>query len=70
MELPPDAVWVLGEGKRPENAVKVSLHGGTIRVRLWIEAQEAVLEVEDEGIGIPAEALPRVFEPFYPGLRT
>jgi signal transduction histidine kinase len=47
------------------NAVKYSPAGGTIRVRVARHDGEAVLEVTDEGIGIPAEAQPRLFEPFF-----
>ena len=47
------------------NAVKYSPQGGTVRVRVARQDGEAVLEVADEGIGIPAEAQARLFEPFY-----
>lgn len=39
--------------------------GGMIRVRVAQEDAVAVLEVRDEGIGIPPAAQPRLFEPFY-----
>ncbi len=48
-----------------DNAIKYSRPGGTIRVRLAVEDRHAVLEVADRGIGIPATALPRIFERFY-----
>jgi signal transduction histidine kinase/ActR/RegA family two-component response regulator len=46
------------------NAAKYTPHGG--RVRLWASAEdgEAVIQVEDSGTGIPADALPKVFEMF------
>ncbi|MGI8856012.1 MAG: GAF domain-containing protein [Thermomicrobiales bacterium] len=47
------------------NAVKYSPDGGTIRVRVDGTEDEARLAVIDEGIGIPPEALARVFERFY-----
>lgn len=46
------------------NAVKYSPRGGAITVRVRQEGDDAVLEVEDHGLGIPAAALPRLFERF------
>lgn len=48
-----------------ENAAKYSPGGGTIRLAATMEAAELVVVVEDSGPGIPLEALPRLFEPFY-----
>jgi signal transduction histidine kinase len=45
-----------------ENAVK---YGGRTRVRVSIEANEAVADVIDDGLGVPEDDLERVFEPFY-----
>ncbi len=49
------------------NAVKYSPEGGHIWMRLHRRGDNAVLEVEDEGPGIPAEERPRVFEAFFQG---
>lgn len=48
-----------------ENAVKYSEHGDTVTVRVNSDSENATIEVIDEGIGISAEHLDRVFERFY-----
>jgi signal transduction histidine kinase len=40
-------------------------NGGAMHVRLRREHQFAVVEVEDEGEGIPPELLPRIFELYF-----
>ena len=46
------------------NAFKFTLDGG-VTVRLKRDAQHAVLEVEDTGVGVPEQELPRLFQRFY-----
>lgn len=46
------------------NAIKYSPEGGEITVRLETAAERVVLVVRDRGIGIPAAALPRIFQRF------
>jgi len=46
------------------NAIKFSPPGGKIQVRLGLEEDGILLEVKDHGQGIPAEALPHLFQPF------
>lgn len=46
------------------NAVKYSPQGGTVRLRTWLEGDTVRLSVSDEGIGIPADQLGKVFERF------
>jgi PAS domain S-box-containing protein len=46
------------------NAAKYTPAGGTIWVKLTLEGQEVVTRVEDNGVGIPTEMLPRIFELF------
>ena len=48
-----------------ENAVKYNRRGGFVRVSVDMGEETATITVEDNGIGIPAEDLPRVFERFY-----
>ena len=47
------------------NAVKYAPEGGAIEVCVWAEDGVAHLAVRDHGVGIPAEALPHIFERFY-----
>jgi PAS domain S-box-containing protein len=52
------------------NAAKYTDRGGQIRVRSFAEAESAVVEISDNGIGIPAELLPRIFDLFVQGDRA
>ena len=47
-----------------ENAIKFS-SSGTVRLSLEIDEQAATLAVEDQGPGVPPEALPHLFDRFY-----
>jgi K+-sensing histidine kinase KdpD len=47
------------------NAVKYTPSGGSVAVRAWSENGQIKVEVSDTGIGIPEEALPRIFNEFY-----
>ena len=47
------------------NAIKYSPEGGTIELYLSGNAERLVVRVSDEGIGIPQDALQRLFQPFF-----
>lgn len=47
-----------------ENAARATRNGGTIWVKLSVEDDEAVVKVEDDGVGISPELLPRIFDLF------
>jgi two-component system CheB/CheR fusion protein len=77
--LPAEKVPVLGDPARLQqacvnlltNAIRFSPAGGRVRVTLLREPDRAILEVRDEGEGIPVDDLDRIFELFYqrePGL--
>jgi signal transduction histidine kinase len=69
----PTAVGVRGDARRLrqvftnllENAVKFSLPDGAVTVRIVAEAGWSVVHIEDAGIGIAADAVAHVFDPFY-----
>lgn len=70
---PDSAVTIEGDQKRLkqllvnllDNAIKYTPAGGSARLALTVEDSSAIIEVSDTGRGIPATALPHVFERFY-----
>lgn len=72
VELTEEPVPVTGDAHRLEqilsnllsNALKYTAPGGTIRVALEREGGDAVLTVEDTGVGIEPDLLPKVFDIF------
>jgi signal transduction histidine kinase len=73
-----ESAWVDADATRIEqvmgnlvtNALKYTPAGGRIDIRVQHEANQAVLEVSDNGPGIPPTLLPRVFDLFVQGERT
>jgi signal transduction histidine kinase len=48
-----------------DNAIKYNKTNGKIFVRNYISNKHVYIEITDTGIGIPKEAVSRVFDPFY-----
>jgi signal transduction histidine kinase len=73
LALDPEPAMVEGDHARlrqltvilVDNAIRHSPSGGNVRVRVRSDRREATLEVEDEGLGIRPEDMPRVFERFW-----
>ena len=52
------------------NAVKYTSHGGRALARIGRDERHAHVTVSDDGVGIPADVLPHVFEQFVQGEST
>jgi PAS domain S-box-containing protein len=73
-----DVVWVDADPVRLDqiilnlltNAVKYTPAGRTIRLQTFADGDHAVLRVEDEGVGIASDLLPRIFGLFVQGDHT
>jgi PAS domain S-box-containing protein len=48
-----------------DNAIDATNGEGRLVIRTLSEDDQVVVEIEDNGMGIPADALHRIFEPFY-----
>jgi len=48
-----------------DNAIKYTPSGGNVTVKVFTKENKAVAEVRDNGIGIPSEAVLRVFDRFF-----
>ena len=78
LELPTEPVCVFADPTRAEqivmnlltNAAKYTKNGGRVTVRATTDANEAVIEVIDTGVGLPPELLNRVFDLFAQADRT
>jgi len=78
VKVPPHALLVDGDAPRLTqlfanlltNAAKYTDPGGHIVVQVGQVDDRVVVEVRDDGMGITAELLPRLFEPFVQGPRA
>ena len=52
------------------NAAKYTEAGGRIQLIAGVEGGEVVIRVRDNGVGIPPEMLPRIFDLFAQGDRS
>ncbi len=68
-------IYVIGDENRIkqvlinllDNAFKFTNENGIVRLSVSKEVNQLVLEIEDNGIGIPEEDLPNIVEKFYKG---
>lgn len=75
IEVQSQPTWVYADSNRIaqvidnllNNAVKYTPATGRIRVSVTSQGEFAILRVEDTGVGIAAEVLPHVFDPFLQG---
>ncbi len=73
LEIPNEPLWIEADRQRLtqvianliDNAIKYSPSGGEVRVSVHPHPEGVELVVSDEGIGIPREQLPKLFERFY-----
>ena len=72
VSIPPEPIWLNADVSRMEqvlvnlltNAAKYTGEGGRIWMTVQHEGDECVLRVRDNGVGIPQELLPRIFDLF------
>jgi signal transduction histidine kinase/DNA-binding response OmpR family regulator len=75
VSMPREPLWLDGDPVRLaqilanllNNAATYTEHGGRISVQAWREDGHALVAVRDNGTGIAADALPRMFQMFHRG---
>jgi signal transduction histidine kinase len=72
LDLPEEPVIVNADRKLKlvfvnllNNAIRFTPNPGEIRIRMIIKEKAVLVEIQDEGIGIPPDKLERIFEQFY-----
>ena len=76
-DFPPEYPMIEGAPTRLEqvlnnllsNAIKYSPEGGPIEIAGRVDEDEVIVTVTDQGVGIPFEEQPHIFESFFRGSR-
>jgi two-component system phosphate regulon sensor histidine kinase PhoR len=72
-DIPDEPLWIHGNARRIRqvldnlinNAIKYNRPGGVVKVTAEPGADYVIVSIEDQGIGIPLEEQPKLFERFY-----
>ena len=72
-DIPDEPLWIHGNARRIRqvldnlisNAIKYSRPGGVVKVSAQPGTDYVIVSIEDDGIGIPLEEQPKLFERFY-----
>ena len=72
-DIPDEPLWIHGNTRRIRqvldnlisNAIKYNRPGGVVKITAQPGTDYVIISIEDEGIGIPLEEQPKLFERFY-----